>query len=223
MGILLAFGVDAAWEWSQDRGQEREYLEAIGSELEQGLALWPGSVEAGNRALHSHVALLSQFQGETLPPADSLMYWLAGLSRPLLFDSPRAVLDDVLSSGSTQVIRSDGLRLSTGTYRRLLARTELITAQAWATWEQRVQPYLEGPVPRVERLRRGPYSLSVEIPFAASRFEPDFEALFRDPAFESMIAERWIRINTWRVILDQVEAEMVGIVDLIAEELGSGS
>ena len=63
----------------------------------------------------------------------------------------------------------------------------------------------------------------MEIPFAASRFEPDFEALFRDPAFESMIAERWIRINTWRVILDQVEAEMVGIVDLIAEELGSGS
>ena len=156
-----------------------------------------------------------------LAPEDSLLSWLASLSRPTAFDPPRGVLADVLSSGGAQVIERDALRLSIAAYARRLTRLERTSDQAWMAWEQRLQPQLEGLVPRVERLRRGPYALEADIPFAASSFESDFESLFADPAFESMVAEQWIRADSWSGILDALQEEMTRIVALIGEELDS--
>lgn len=52
-GILLAFGVDAGWNWRQDRAREREHLEAIRVELEIGLTLLPRSAEVSAGILHA--------------------------------------------------------------------------------------------------------------------------------------------------------------------------
>ena len=188
VSILLALAVQAWWENRQERRQEAEYSLALRGELNEGLARLPQVETAFAEMLHSHEALIAQFRESDSPQPDSLVFWLSALSWPPSFSPPTAVLNDLVSSQGIQLIESDSIRLGLGEYRVLLARFEDAADQSWAAWAERIQPYLEGRVSRVERLRKGRYPRPV--PFAPSPFVPSYDDLLRDAAFESMIAER---------------------------------
>ncbi len=164
--------------------------------------------------------MIDQFGGASLAPADSLFLWLSQLSRPAVFDAPRAVLSDLLSSGGIQLVRSDPLRLAIAEYQLSLSQLDRAADHAWATWAERIQPYLEPRVPRVERLRQGSYGQGRTIPFDRSPFTPDFDVLFTDPAFESMLAERWIRVDSSMNYLYETRAVMEEILELIDDAIG---
>ena len=222
VSILLALGGQAWWEGRQERRQEDEYLVALRAELDQGLAMLPAAVAEVDDVLHAHESLIAQFGATNLAPSDSLIYWLSQLSYPTGFTPPRAVLEDLVSSGGIRLITSDRLRLAVADYDRALGSIAATSQQAWTTWSERIQPYLEPRVSRVDRLRKGSYFREVpfaEVPFAPSPFIPNYGGIFSDPGFESMIAERWIRLDSSIATLSGLDAVIAEIVAMIDEEL----
>jgi hypothetical protein len=218
--ILLAFAVQAWWEGRQEQRQETEYLTALREELNEGLARLPQTETAFRETLYAHEALVGQFRETARAPTDSLTYWLSRLSWPPNFTPPTAVLNDLVSSGGIQLIKADPIRLGVAEYTGWLTRFEDSADQAWATWSERLQPYLEGRVPRVARLRQGGYPRPV--PFGPSPFVASYEDMFGDAAFESMVAERWARLDAGSNVLGQIRSVMTELVTLIDQELGTG-
>ncbi len=152
--------------------------------------------------------------------------WASGLSQQIEFDPPRAVLDDLISSGETQLIQPDSLRLALASYAASLAQLRYADARAWATWEQRIQPFLEGKIPRVDRLRRGSYRTDRfgavrPLPFGPSPHQTDWDAVLLHRSFEDMVAERWMRLESAGGRLRGTQWLIEQIVRLIDERLES--
>lgn len=218
--ILLAFGIDAWWDGVQQRQQEARYLAALQREFTQASRvaqqqqgrIWP---------THAVEALIGQVQGDPRAPVDTLLLWSSGLSQQIEFDPPRAVYDDLISSGGTQLIRSDSLRSMLARYASQLDLVRYADRQAWAIWEQRIQPLLEGRIPRVDRIRKGTAGRAWDVPFGASVHSADWEGLFADPAFEDVLAERWLRLKIASYRLDDAVGMIGSILEEIDDELRS--
>ncbi|MDT8342011.1 MAG: hypothetical protein RQ751_10910 [Longimicrobiales bacterium] len=220
--ILLAFGIDAWWDATRDRSRELGYLRALAAEFtsaqDAAIALEPGRVQAARSA----ASLIRQVQGAARAPEDSLFLWASGLSQQIEFNPPRAVLDDLVSSGETQRIRSDTLRLLLARYPAQLAQVAYADAQAWATWEDRIQPYLEGRIPRVDRLRRGTFGRAFDVPFSPSPHPARWNEVFATPRFEDMLAERWMRLEIARRRFEGTRQLIDALLRAIHEQLGPG-
>ena len=217
--ILMAFGLNAWWAGVQARHQERQYLTALRREFSVARDSLESQTSRREWARYVGEALIRQIQGGAEAPADSLLYWSSGLSLQIDFNPPRAVYDDVISSGGTQFIRSDSLRIALAQYASELELVGHADQQAWSTWEQRIQPFLEGRVPRVDRLRKGIAGQFGTIPFGPSPHASQWRRVFDDPAFEDMVAERWLRLGIASGSLAQVAPMIDSILRLIDEEL----
>ena len=220
--ILLAFGIQAWWESAGEREREKRYLQSLGKEFAEAQAEIPEAEQNRAMALHAHEALIRQTQGDGQAAADSLLFWISLTSLPVAFDPPQAVFDDMVSSGGTQLIRSDSLRVALARYGTLLARVRAADDQAWATWEQRLQPFLEGRVPRVDRVREGLFGDLYDVPFGPSGYPTNFGALLGERVFQDMLAERWLRLHDASTSFDELSLELDGITKLIDSELGVG-
>ena len=220
VSILLAFGIDSWSDERQDREREQTYLTALRSEL--ALALDIQQTSTREHSMNAAEALIGQAQGGDRAPLDSLYWWLSGLSQQIEFEPPRAAFDDLVSSGQTQLIQSDSLRLLLATYPAHLEYLRYADEQAWVTWEQRIQPFLEGRVPRVDRLRRGTFGSGLsELPFGPSPHRTDWDELMQNPNFESMLAERWMRLSLARRRARGTGQVIERILGLIDRRLGS--
>ncbi len=217
--ILLAFGLNAWWASVQSRHQERQYLYALQREFSLARDSLESQKVRRTWARHVAEALIAQVQGAPRAPDDSLLLWSSGLSLQIDFDPARAVYDDLVSSGGTQLIRSDSLRMMLAQYASQLELVRHADQQAWSTWEQRTQPFLEGRVPRVDRLRKGVAGLYATIPFGPSPHPSQWKSVLADPAFEDMVAERWLRLGVASRRLSQVAPLIDSILRLIDEEL----
>ncbi len=90
---------------------------------------------------------------------------------------------------------------------------------SWSTWEQRIQPFLEGRVPRVDRITRGAFGDVNEIPFASSSGPIDFAVVLGEPAFQDMVAERWLRLSVGSDEFGALTEALDAILGLIESEL----
>jgi hypothetical protein len=222
VSILLAFGIQAWWEGVEQGERERSYLISLRENFEETLARVPDQEQQRSIALHAVEALIDQFQGAERAPGDSLYVWFSLTSLPIAFDPPRAVFEDAVASGGIQLIRSDDLRIALAGYPPALAVVQLQDEAAWAVWERRLQPLLEGRVPRVERLRRGAVgNMGVygELPFGPSPSPSDFDGVLAEPALEDMLAERWLRLRAASDALAGAVTQMERIVSLIDAEI----
>ncbi len=222
--ILLAFAIQAWWEEQQEKRDEKTYLTSLRQELIRGLDSVAEHEGVHKEVLDANVALINQIQDESRTSVESLHYMFSLLSRPTDLRLPRAVFDDLVSSGGTQLIRSDDLRIALALYGRTLVRFQPSNDAAWATWEQRIQPYLEGRIPRLDRLILGSYGRMLkrsgeEFPFGLSRHNADFEGVLADPVFEDMIAERWLRVDARLLAIRDLQKLMEDIVAMIDMEL----
>lgn len=226
VSILLAFTVQALWERREERRLEVERLEALSVEVADVVARIPVAVQTIQATIASHEALIRQFPGNSLAPADSLIYWLGAVGRPNAFNPPQIVLTDLMSSGGIQEVQADPVRRAIAQYESRLAAHEERLDASWEIWTERIQPYLEGRVSRVDRLRLGPYARDGgpdlqpgSVPFAASPFAADYAGLFADPVFESMLAERWMRLRQAASTRNQIETAATDLLELIDQDL----
>jgi hypothetical protein len=222
VSILVAFAIDAWWEDRRERQEERDYLSSLRQELIIGLDLLANRESVHKEIIESHEDLINQIQAEDRASDGSLLYMFSLLSRPTVVDLPRAVFDDLVSSGGTQLIRSDEIRIALAVYGRRLREFETDNDAAWATWEQRLQPYLEGRIPRRDRLLLGSFGRdrpSIDFSFGRSQHESDFDGVLADPVFEDMLAERWLRVLARSERIQGLQKLMNEIVGLINNEL----
>lgn len=201
------------------RAGERSYLVSPREDLRQARPHQP----IREQSVRYAAALIVQAQSGSLAEPDSLYRWTTGLSQQIQFDPPGAVFDDLVSSAGTRLIRSDSLRVALTRYSSQLATLRCYDAQAWATWEQRIQPFLEGGVPRLERLRRGGFGNAplLGVPFGPSRQAPQWEEVLTDASFEDMLVERWMRLRLASLGYDDTMNLIEEIIRLIDKEMGS--
>jgi len=223
--ILIAFMVDAWWEERLERQDEQSYLASLHQEFVHSRALIIDAEKGRSVVLDANELLVAQAQGAARVPSELLLYWFSLLSMPLDLSPPRAVFDDLVSSGGTLLIRSDNLRIALAQYSALLARAGKTTDEAWAVWTQRIQPFLEGRIPRIDRLRHGMFGKLAEedgltLPFDASPHGADFDGVLSNPAFEDMLAERWLRVENSKDDAAKLRAHVEEIIRLIEIELG---
>lgn len=220
VSILLAFAVQAWWERQQERRLEVERLSALRIEVGDVVERLPvalATIQGTRAALES---LIGQFPGGSLASGDSLIYWLSEVARPNDLDPPRTVLGDLVSSGGIQQVASDEVRRGIANYQLALDGQDESVQKSWEIWANRIQPYLEGRVSRVDRLRLGAYGAIADVPLDPSPFAPKYADLFADPVFESMLAERWFRLRQAEEDLVTIEEAGTELVRLIDDDLG---
>lgn len=115
--ILIAFAIDAWWEERLERQDERRYLTSLHQEFLQSLVSAKNAEQQRISVLAGNESLIKRFQeGAEQTTDESLYFDLSLLSMPVGFNPPRSVLDDLVSSGGTQLIRSDELRIALAQY-----------------------------------------------------------------------------------------------------------
>ena len=178
------------------------------------------NIERRKDTIAAHEALIQQIQGATRASESELYELISYASLPIQYIPPRSVFNDIVASGATLLIRSDELRLALAEFDQGIRWLERTDDSSWSVWESRLQPLLEGRVPRVERLRQGlRNSLRGDVPFGESLHKPDFDGVLADPRFEDMLAERWLRLQNGLNALKGVNAMAERIVGLIDVEL----
>jgi len=217
--ILIAFAIDTWWDERQDREHERIYLGSLRQEFADSLAAAASSEELRHVTVAAHESLVAQIQGARRAPDGDLYTWISLASYPIQYNPPRAVFNDLVASGGTLLIRSDELRLALARFDQELVYLKDVDDTTWAVWGQRIQPFLEGRVPRVERLRQGFAATRTDLPFGQSPHKPDFDGVLADPRFEDMLAERWLRLQNGLLSIQRLSTFATEIIKLIDVEL----
>lgn len=159
LSILLAFGIDAAWDARRERSEERELLAALQEDFGANAAEVSRIVAAHRRAsedLDRFLAITpTELSQLSQPRLDSLGLSLAF---PLTFDPVRGTLDAILNSGSLEVIRDRALRTDLTTFLNLVEDLEedatYVRETALAVWNAQVE-------------HGGPWSGVTEVDLAA--------------------------------------------------------
>jgi len=218
--ILLAFAIDAWWDDRRDRIDERSYLSSLRRELAESIEIANQSIEAREIAIAAHESLVAQVQGAPRGTVGDLYLWVSSVSLPIQYIPPRSAFNDTVASGGVLLIQSDDIRLALAGFDQGLRHLQLIDSASWAVWEERLQPLLEGRIPRVERLRQGLRAQwTDDVPFGKSPHTADFDGLLADPRFEDMLAERWLRLQNGLDGIERLRKHAEDLVRLIDIEL----
>ena len=111
LSILTAFGIDAWWDWSRDRGDEAELLGQLRAEFGANLEVMDETVYRHERSISSGESLLGMVR--TTPDVaveaqlDTLFRWALW---PAHYNPATGALDATISSGRLDLIRNDTLR-----------------------------------------------------------------------------------------------------------------
>lgn len=136
--ILLAFAIDAWWDGRGDARLEREYLRGLRTEL-RGSHVEIESDLAFDEALFAD---LRRVLNRTLTSNDSVMGVLQRAIVDRKFAPPRAVLDDLISSGRLQLIEDPRIREGLMSYAQMLSKNDINEAQERQFINERFMPFL---------------------------------------------------------------------------------
>lgn len=221
LGILIAFAIDAWWEEQGDRDREEALLVALGEELEANRAFFEDDLD---RVRREHVETAEYIRdvalGSGTPPSrDSVLAMLWTVSPSTVRDPQRAALDDLLSSGAFQLIRSDSIRRAIARYEQRLRHDLDSQRRANDFWEQDLRPHQDEHGSLVDMLPAGQDHLAgVEV--APPGFEIDVGRFFGNREFANLLAQRAIRFNVIDTSHGRVLETISELRGLIGRELG---
>jgi hypothetical protein len=138
VSILLAFAIDAWWDSRGEIRLEREYLRGLRTEL-RGSYVEIESDLAFDEALFGD---LRRVLNRALTSDDSVMYVLQRAVVDRKFAPPRAVLDDLISSGRLQLIADPRIREGLMLYAQMLSKNDINEAQERQFINERFLPFL---------------------------------------------------------------------------------
>lgn len=142
-GVLLAFAVDAWWDYRSDRNREEAYIEAVRSEFTSAR----DTLTAHVKTLSSHLDETAHFLATVVLPAagsvsDSAIHTMVWDIGPYsMFIPARAAFDDLVSSGGLQLIQSDTLRRLLAAYGQALASDLSTQEEVISHWRNELLPY----------------------------------------------------------------------------------
>jgi hypothetical protein len=121
MGVLVALGVDAAWEVRSERRQEMEYYRSLAQDVradtaEYGIALWMTrrSLETSREV---RAAILGRPQASDRPLSKSV-YYASWVNYP---DWASGTMEELYAAGTIRLIRDEQIKTALQAYRALIA------------------------------------------------------------------------------------------------------
>jgi hypothetical protein len=184
--ILLAFGIDAWWDARKERLVEGQYLSALRVEFQNGL----DEVSSDLQNQETLRSLLSYFVRQSSVPPDSLRTILRLAASVNNIAPPTSVMEEIVSSGRLQVIRSAELRESIVAYRQMLEKLEINERVHHDFVNERFIPYLSANIPLWGIV--GPIEREAALRSAS---DEELEALQRDERFKNIMVERLTRLQ----------------------------
>jgi len=193
-GVLIALGLDAAWDTQQDRKLEAAALIALRDDFQVNRTRLEGVVEVFSRVEAASDQLVAISIVQASVPRDSLLFLVEETSRGHRFEPQLATFSDLVSSGRLGLLRNQQLRrelaLFSGFTDRLQARATTVNGQ----W-------------RVARTDLGLelYELHPEFRDLESRVPAtDLASLVRSEAFRNFVVAR--RLNAGGAAADHSQA-----------------
>jgi hypothetical protein len=140
--ILLAFGIQAWWDASQEEKRIQDHLTAIASDIEGARGTLRASVDRRrDRTAAIHSLLLAMGAPEA-PTPDSLIHWLGVLWGARGPAETMAAFDDLRESGGLASVQPDELRRALAGYGRAVSNLAEIEERVVRAWEEELRPYL---------------------------------------------------------------------------------
>ncbi len=209
--ILLAFGIQAWWDASREREEERQALEALAREFRAASALLDRQLLLTDSIVAATETIL-EWTGPSADSryADSLAVLLPTVTRLPGFEPPSGTLDALLGSGDLRLIESDSLRAALASFPSRLAgmqRTERFGSD--------VQfgdffPYLNERIPMRLFGRGGD---------GRSRFAADVSALLRSLEFENQLQFKLTNMFFLRGTMERMQGLLSNISSMLDAEL----
>ena len=215
VSILMALLADAAWDYRGDRAQERQLLDGLGVEFTRAATEVAGDLTARDEILARTEVLLTARQVDSpLPPPDSV----PGLVRALLdwrFYTPaHAVLDDAVSSGGLELIRSEEIRGALMIYMKERDRLPVFEELERDFVALRMEPYL------VEWVALDRLIARFLEPIGVARESERFLALLTNDEFGSLLQLRAARTREARIYARIIERSIAEVRAAIDAEAG---
>jgi len=141
--ILIAFAIDTWWDGLEEKREVRDSLEALAGELSDSQEELDFDLSSKRTNVELTDLLTAHLDGgvDSLDP-DTVVYILGRLRWKQMFTPPQAVLNEMISSGRMNLIRSSALRRSLLDYSQWLEKAQINEAQERAFLDNRFSPFL---------------------------------------------------------------------------------
>jgi hypothetical protein len=219
-GILLALFADAAWDYSSDRRRETEYLAGLRDELVISAREIEYDERVRSAGLETLTRAIAAANGNGTLVPDSAPAAIIALLNYRFFSPTRAVLDDLIDSGSLRIIRSDSLRFQLQRYRQQLEQLAVVEQRERDFIAETLEPYVAASVRLDDLLELQSYDDAVEQPPADAAA---FVAMLEDDEFASLAFMRWERSRTASAFGNGVAFTIGRLIDVLDAELGEST
>lgn len=215
--ILLAFGIDAAWDLRGDRRREESYLRRLRIEFQDNRQDLLDDRTDRDRIIADFAFVLGASADPDRAIPAEIGRRLQNLSGNFRFYSPaQAVLNELISSGDLGLLRSDSLRHALLRYDEVRQRLAGVEESEQAIQRLVVVPYL---AEHMEVLPWIPDDQKAALGIAP-RAHQDPRSWLTDAAFQNMILLRWQRSGVVQRYSDPVLAEVNRILVILDEQVG---
>lgn len=214
-GILIAFGIDAAWDARQDRVREMGYLEALRSELATNRDRFEDYKESLQRESDGDEYALREvvFAAGPVSPADlrEMSYRSAGSFLAL---PERAALSDILSSGGISFVQDAAIRRLIARYADMLDQQIAAQESLVGFWRGRMAMYYEAHSSLYD-LIGGVTWYGDGLPTDLGSFDGDVDAFAGNREFANLLVHRSILIGLARSATDELLGAMTDLSDAL--------
>ena len=209
--ILLAFGIEAWWDASRERAEERQALGALAQEFRAASALLDRQFLLTD-SIVAATATIHEWTGPSADSryADSLAVLLPAVTRLPGFEPPSGTLDALLGSGDLRLIESDSLRAALASFPSRLAGMQRTERFGSDVQFGDFVPYVNERIPMRLFGRGGD---------GRSRFAVDVSALLRSLEFENQLQFKLTNMLFLRGAMERMQGLLWNISSMLDAEL----
>lgn len=213
--ILLAFGIDAAWEARGENRLERALLESLAEDFVLAQQEWTETKRAHNLVVRSMERLLTWAEEGAVPREE----WLAAdtvLSNVFWrekFDPPMGTVQAVLGSGRLDLLENQELTAALTRWTAVVSDVNRREIDGANHFYEAVYPYL--------RTRLNIQDLDKDIPREVPWEQQPAEAyrLVSDREFHNIIYVHWVLYWNVQLAMPEVDASITRVGELLRGEL----
>jgi hypothetical protein len=220
VGVLSAFAIDAWWDTRGARMQELSYLSALRDEMVATRDELTAHQELMTSQMKAARDMLSLIANREVAPAagDTITTLLYELGPLVNFTPRRAALDDLISSGGMQLIRSDTLRRALAAWERALAEDYLAQEEVREFWRLELSPFHNEHGNLRGMISEGRIGADILLPEFG--FKPERNA-YLSQQHANLMVHRLLLTQRVRVRHDEVLSTLQRIVALIDSTLAA--
>ena len=215
--ILLAFGIDAAWDDRQEQRQERIFLTSLLADFIDSRDRIQAALSDHDSYRQSAIQLLdiADARAAGIDPATVETALLHVFHNAKTLNTSNGSLDSLLASGRLATIRNDQLRALLASWPSRIADAAEDEVWILVDMQERAIPYLNSAVATRNILARDPRVAN----YISAASSSDYGALWDDRVFVNLVL---YRIHSEIVVITEITELLNGaerIINLIESEL----